>query len=296
MMRSIALLLLIAVAMTRIASAQPDRSVALEKAKAKFEKEMAKADEVMLANIDKTIAKAGKMLQEKLMYERPLFASQHLIPTSISADAYLKERTRATKELISVYQPVITDLNKAKKFEEAQAVEDVLNDTLKSARGYGLAIPDIDAHPELVFTIENKGSGMVLDTETETGRGKIVLNPKSFKSRPSQLWKLEREDKGFLIRNVKSKSYLNSPGTIAFGDMIPMASTGNFDQKKETPASYICQLTSMRHEFLIEPLNSESILLPVEKKVKGVTTIYLTQEKKESATSASQLWKLVEVR
>ena len=48
-MRSIALLLLITVVTAGIASAQPDRSVALEKAKAKFEKDMAKADEVLLA-------------------------------------------------------------------------------------------------------------------------------------------------------------------------------------------------------------------------------------------------------
>jgi hypothetical protein len=304
MIRAIVLSFFAAALMAGVVSAQPDRSAALEKAKAKFVKDMAKADESMLATIDKAIAQAtksgNKMLQEKLNYERPLFVSQHLVPTAFPTDYYLKERARATKELMTAYQPAINDLTKAKKFEEVTAVEDSLNDMLKAARGYGLAIPDIDFHPDLMFQIENKGLGLVIDTELENGRGKLVLSPKTAKSKQSQFWKLEREDKGFLIRNVKSKHYLNSPGATVSGDNTPMASIGILDRKNETPASFLFQLTSVRHEFFIESIAIESVLMPFEKKVKGVTNTYLTLDKKESTketpASPAQLWKLIEVK
>lgn len=300
MNRSFFLFLLLAVLMSGAVSAQPDRSAALDKAKAKFEKDVTKADEGMIAAIDKAIDKAmksgNKMLQEKLNYEKPLFVSQHIVPISIPADNYLRDRTKATTALTSVFQPVVSDLTKAKKFEEANAVEDLLSDTLKAGRGFGLAIPDIDAHPELVFQIEHKGTGLVIDVDQENGRGKLVLNPKIGKTKQSQFWKLEREDKGFLLKNVKSKSYSSISGIPGPGENGPMLEQKTFDRKNETPSSFIFKLSSIRHEFLIEPVEGDAILQPIDKKVKGVTTTYITMEKKDTTPSAAHLWKLIEIK
>jgi hypothetical protein len=93
---------------------------------------------------------------------------------------------------------------------------------------------------------------------------------------------------------------LNSPGATVSGDNTPMASIGILDRKNETPASFLFQLTSVRHEFFIESIAIESVLMPFEKKVKGVTNTYLTLDKKESTketpASPAQLWKLIEVK
>ncbi len=298
MNRFLALLFLAHVCISVSVAAQPDRSLQLEKAKAKFEKDIAKADETLLASMDKSLAQAtktgNKMLQEKLTYERSLFATQHIIPTVLPAEGYLRERTKATNALSGVFQPIIGELTKAKKFEEAMAVEDLLSDVLKAGRGFGLAIPDIEAHQELIFQIEHKASGLVLDTEADNGRGKLVLNPKNARTRPCQFWRLERDEKGFLIRNVKAKQYVHV-GNFA-GESGPMLATGSFDQKKETPPSYLFQLTSIRHELVIEQPAGESVLIPLEKKAKGVTVTYVSLDKKETQPSAVQIWKLIEVK
>jgi hypothetical protein len=62
------------VVLTGVISAQPDRTAEIEKAKTKFEKDIAKAEETFLANLDKAITKAqtggNKALTEKLTFER----------------------------------------------------------------------------------------------------------------------------------------------------------------------------------------------------------------------------------
>ncbi|HEV3437735.1 MAG TPA: hypothetical protein VG122_10275 [Gemmata sp.] len=299
MMRSIVLLLPFAICLTGTVVAQPDKTAVLEKAKTKFEKDMAKSDEILLAGIDKTIlqaTKAGnKATQEKLTYERPLFVTQHIMPTAFPSEGYLQQRSKATAALLAVYQPAITELTKAKKFEEAMAIEDNLNEVLKASRGYGLALPDLETHPDIMFMIENKDSGLVVDTEIDGGRGRLVLTTKVGKNKPSQSWRLEREEKGFLIRNVKSKNYFLVPGVPSATEGAILA-TGGFDRKNETPLAYLFRLNSIRREITIEPSGNELALTPTEKKVKGVTTIYVTPEKKESSTSAAQIWKFVEVK
>jgi hypothetical protein len=86
MIRSWALLLLTAVLAAGTVLAQPDKTASLDKAKEKFEKEMAKADETLVSGMDKAILQAtksgNKKLQERLSYERPLFITQHFIPTA----------------------------------------------------------------------------------------------------------------------------------------------------------------------------------------------------------------------
>jgi hypothetical protein len=306
MMRPTLLLGVLFVVMVGSASAQQDRAQILEKAKAKFEKEMAKADETLQSAIDKAIAQAtktgNKAQLEKLNYERPLFVTQHLIPTGVPTDAvsYLRERSKATTALLAAYNPAIAELTKTKKLEEANALEDTLNGILLAARGYGSAFPDIEAHPELVFMIENKATGLVVDTEIENGRGKLILTPKTGRPKAGQCWQLEREEKGFLIRNLKSKNYFQTAGIVANpeGDAVPSLSAGVFNHKNETPASVQFKLISYRRDFLIEPTANEddTVVTPYEKKVKGVTTTYLTREKKDASKASSQLWKLVEVR
>jgi hypothetical protein len=60
MIRFLVLLLLVSVSLSGVVVAQPDRTAAMEKAKAKFEKDMAKYDEALLAGMDKSIAQATK--------------------------------------------------------------------------------------------------------------------------------------------------------------------------------------------------------------------------------------------
>lgn len=300
MIRSFALIIFSAVLATGTVAAQPEKST-LERAKEKYEKEMAKADETLNASLDKALAQAtkagNKALQEKLNYERPQFANQHLIPTTVPVESYLSQRSKMTTALLKVYQPVIAELTKNKKLEEAMTLEDSLNTTLKAARGYGLPFPDFEAHPEIVFLIENKDSGLVIDTESDQGRGKLVLNAKVGRNKPSQCWRFERDEKGFLIRNVKSKSYFQTPKALdASGDDIgPLIGTGGFDQKKETPASVLFRLNSIQHEFILES-GEDLVVTPAKKQVKGVTTVYLTIDKKIMPLSATQLWKAVEIK
>src|SRR5262245_20472447 len=141
MKRIAALLLLTACWLVTPAGAQPDRMAALAKAKEKFETEISKADDALIGSLDKALTKAkssgNKALAEKVAYERDLFVNQRIIPTTVPTAAYVKQRSQATAVLLSVYRPAIQALSKAKKDEEAAALESALSDLLKAARGYG---------------------------------------------------------------------------------------------------------------------------------------------------------------
>jgi hypothetical protein len=294
MIRSIIFLLLLAFCLSGTVAAQPDRTAALEKAKAKFEKDIAKIDETLLSGIDKTIlqaTKAGnKALQEKLTYERPLFVTQHIVPTAIPCDGYLQQRTKASTALLAVYKPAINELTKAKKLSEAAALEDDLDEILKASRGYGFAFPDLEARPGLIFLIENKEYGTAIDISDGVG---LVLN-KPEKNKPSQLWQLEREEKGFVIRSVKYKHAIHvSRNSGEAGAILHNFPT---DKTKELESSFLYRMTSIRHEIVIERIEPELIVTATEKKFKGETTVYVTQEKKDDMPKATQLWKLVEAK
>jgi hypothetical protein len=300
MIRSFTVLLLLTLCWTSVIAAPQDRAAILDKAKLKFENDMARADQALTATIDKALMQAtksgNKVLLEKLNYEKPLFLTQHLTPTAIPTESYLRERSKATTALMNVFQPAIKDLTKATKFEEAMAVEDLLNETLQAARGFGLAIPDFEAHPEVVYMIENKAGSLVMDTEQDNGRGKPLLVPKTGKARPNQFWQLEREEKGFIIKNVKSKNYLYIINATYGGETGPILEQRTFDRKAETPAAFLFKLNSVRRELYFESLESGSVLQTMEKKIKGITTTYVTMDKKETAPSDKQIWKLIEVR
>ncbi|HEV3386385.1 MAG TPA: hypothetical protein VG097_16300, partial [Gemmata sp.] len=113
------------VGLTGVMAAQPDRTAEIEKAKTKFEKDIAKAEETFLANFDKAISKAqtggNKALTEKLTFEREQFAKSHIVPTALPSDTYLRQRNQAIAALQTAYKPRIADLTKAKKFDELMA-------------------------------------------------------------------------------------------------------------------------------------------------------------------------------
>ena len=82
-----------------LAGAQPDRTAVLEKAKTKFEADIAKAEEALLKDIDKALklAEAAKNKQavEKLTYERSQFVKHRLVPTTVPTTVYLKQRSQS---------------------------------------------------------------------------------------------------------------------------------------------------------------------------------------------------------
>jgi hypothetical protein len=296
MIRPIALMLLATFCLTGTVVAQPDKTAVLEKAKDKFEKDTAKATETLLANIDKSIlqaTKAGnKALKERLTFERPLFVNQRLIPTAISTETYLQQRNNATAALLKVYQPTIAELTKVKKFDEAMALEDSLSEIIKASRGYGMAFPDLEKHPTLL--IENKSSGLVIDATNKAVGGELMMTPKVGKGKPSQHWKLEREEKGFVIRNVGNGLCFDvNSGNRDAGTIV---SIWPVDRNKETFINSLFLITEIRNEIVIECAVSSLILTVAEKKFKGVANTYVTQEKKEEKPLPSQLWTLVEVK
>jgi hypothetical protein len=276
-------------------AAQPDRTAEIEKAKTKFEKDIAKAEETFLANFDKAISKAqtggNKALTEKLTFEREQFAKSHIVPTALPSDTYLRQRNQAIAALQTAYKPRIADLTKAKKFDELMATEDTLSELLTTARGYGLAFPDLETHP--IFLIENPITGLVIDT-TENGSGSLVAVPKVGKSRPAQCWRLYREEKGFIVRNVGSGNGFHVPGgSRDAGTTVVMWSV---DPTKGAGTWSLFKLTETHREVVIESTLNDLILTATERKEKGVTTTYITQEKKEAKVLPSQTWKFVELK
>jgi hypothetical protein len=300
MIRSLGLVLLCVALSSGFAQAQQVKSKT-EKAKSDFESEIKRIDGVLIKRIDDVLLKKtlDKTLQQKLNYERPLFINQHLVPTAITTDVYLLQRNKAIKTVKEVYLKTINDLKKELKKTEAEALENELNKLLKDNRGYGLAFPDLESNPSPLFQIENRDSGLVIDTEFKEGGGRLVLAPKEkdVRNKPSQCWSLEREEQGFMIRNVKSK------GTFFVGheSREPGVSlmVGAFvERRDETRPAAFYRMISIRQEVVIEATSAELILTATEKKNKGVTTVFVTQEKmdKDTSPTAAQTWKLIEVK
>ena len=191
--------------LTTSAAAQPNRTAALAKAKTKFEQDISKAEDTLIASLDKATTRAkaagNKAGAERLAYERDLFVNQRIIPTSIPTGTYIKQRRQATAVLEMVYRNAIKELTKAKKDDEAQALESALSDLVKTARGYGLALPDLALRQPLL--IENKATKLVLEPAGKRGTGEVVLGPKLGKQKPSQCWYIDRDEKGYVIINSR---------------------------------------------------------------------------------------------
>jgi hypothetical protein len=298
MLRPVVLLLLPAFLLTGAVAAQPERTAALEKAKTKFEKDIAKCEETFLAGLDKTMVKAlsknDKPLHDKLTYERDQFVKFRTVPTAYPADTYLKQRNQAINALQAAYNPVITGLTKSKKLAEAAAIEDELCELLKSSRGYGLAIPDLSTKP--IFLIENKALGLVIDTLNRTpGSEDLILTTKVVgKRKSSQCWQFEREEKGYVIRNLATERafHIFSGGSDPGERVITWTS----DPRREIEPHSLFLVTEVRREIVIER-TGDLIMTATEKKEKGVTNILVTQEKKEKdGPTPAQLWTLIEVK
>ena len=279
-----------------LVGAQPDRTAALEKARTKFEADITKAEEALLASIDKALKAAqtakNKQLTEKLTYEREQFVKQRLTPTLVPTTTYLKQRAQSVATLEAAYQSVIKELVKAKKDEDAEALDTALNNLVKTARGYGLTLPDLETRP--VFVIESKANGLVIETTNKDGSGELVLGPKVGKKKKDQCWQIDREEKGFVIRNVASGHSFNVPWGYKHAgvDMISYP----FDRMKEAPGNTLFGLTEVRREVVFSPTCSGLILTVKETKVKGVTTYLISQEKKEVPPTDKQRWIITEAK
>ena len=137
-------------------------------------------------------------------------------------------------------------------------------DLSKTARGYGLAFPDLETHP--VFLIENPITGLVIDT-TDNGSGSLVAVPKVGKSRLSQCWRLEREEKGFIVRNAASGNGFHVPA--ANGDAGTILVMWSVDRTKEVVAGSLFKLTEVHREITIETTLNGLILDCDRKEGKG---------------------------
>jgi len=277
-------------------AAQPDKTAALEKAKGKFEMDISKAEEALIASMDKALTKAqtagNKVVVEKLTYEREGFVNNRIVPTAVPAVAYLKQRRQATAALETVYQPVLKDLAKAKKEEEVETLEKELSELLKASRGYGLGIPYLESKP--VFLIENKNSGLVLETSNNAGSGELIMGAKMGKRKPAQCWQLEREEKGYVVRNVGSGQVFHVPaGNATAGTGLV---TWRADKTKETEPWSLFKITEIRRDIVISSAFNGFVLTVTETKQKGVAISYVTQEKKQEPPLATQLWTLTEAK
>jgi hypothetical protein len=295
-----ALSLLLAMAwLAAPAAAQPDRAEALAKAKAKFEQDVSKAEDALIAGMDKALAKASnKTAAEKLTYERELFVNQRIVPTLVPAGAYVKQRSQATAALEAAYLPAIRDLRKATKDEEAAALESALGDLLKAARGYGLALPDLARRPPLV--IENKATGLVLEPDSKNA-GHLALVPKQGKRRPAQCWYIDRDPKGYVFVNASTGRAICLYGSSTVnGVPVTPLSTGKIDPQKDVPERSLFQLTESGREVLISPgpkgEAGDRVLAASEKKQKGVTVHEPWPEKKGRRPAPNQLWVISEAK
>lgn len=280
-----------------LAGTQPDRTAALEKAKTKFETDIAKVEEALLKDIDKALKAAqatkNKQLTEKLTYEREQFVKHRLVPTAVPTAAYVRQRAQAIAALEAAYAPAIKELAKAKKDEEVEALETALNDLVKASRGYGLALSDLEARP--VFVIENKATGLVVEPENKDGTGNLVLGPKVGKKKPSQCWQLEREEEKYVIRNVANRWGFHvtfardNPGEL-------LIAWPPEEQAKQTNKGSLFRIGDGRREVVLGLASNELALTATEKKQKGVTIYYVTQEKKEEKPTDKQRWVLTEAK
>ena len=277
------------------AGAQPDRTAALEKARTRFEADITKAEEALVTSIDRALKSAqtakDRQAVEKLTYEREQFVKQRLVPTTVPTAAYLKQRAQSIAAIEAAYAPVLKELVKAKKDEDVAALETALNDLVKTTRGYGLALPELEGRSVL---IESKANGLVIETEHKDGTGSLVLGPKVGKKKPSQCWIIEREEKGCVIRNVASGHTFNVPtGTGAPG--VGLVSWP-LDRTKVPPPNTLFVITEIRREVVISIPFDGLTLTANEMKVKGVTTGTAIQEKKEEPLPAKQRWVFTEAK
>jgi hypothetical protein len=301
MKRLVALsLLLFVITLTAPARAQPDRTEALAKAKTKFEQDVSKAEDALIASIDKGLKSAAnnKQLSEKLAYERELFVNHRIIPTVVANGTYIKQRTQAITALEMVYRPAIKELNKAKKEGEAEALEAALSDLVKTARGYGLAIPDLGLRPPLL--IENKATGQVIEPSGKEGTGHLVLGTKIGKRKPTQCWYLDRDEKGFTLTNAQTGKALHVFNQFSGDPPVQLLSTIKIDPLKEVPDRSLFKLTETRREVVLSTLLKGTmngyVFSTAEKKQKGITVYDLTIEKKETSPTPNQLWIITEAK
>jgi hypothetical protein len=313
MIRLIVLILPIALGLSGTLHAQTDKSEALDKAKERFKKEIARIEGEFLKNIDKIILnpKANKALVDKLTYERPLFVTDHLVPKGDASDifikqrlAYLQDRVKATKTLLDVFNPTIEHLKSKNvlKIAEAEALEDTLDELLKESRGYGLAFGrDLEANPGAMFIIENKEVQRVGDKEVLRviditdihGGPELVMMPKA--GLQSQYWRFEREEKGFTIKNLKNNGSFNVPWSTK--DIGAIMATFKLNESRiETPLNSLFKITSVRREVTIESICNELMLSMKVQMNKGVSTTFVVQDLKDKKIAPSFLWKLIEVK
>jgi hypothetical protein len=140
--------------------------------------------------------------------------------------------------------------------------------------------------------IENKANGMVVETTNKDGSGELALAQKVGKK--EQCWLIEREEKGFVIRNVASGYSFNVPHGHRHAGVTMISYP--FDRTKEATPNTRFQLTEFRREVVFSPTCSGLILTANETKIKGVTTYSITQEKKEEPPPDKQRWVLTEAR
>jgi hypothetical protein len=285
---------LVTVWLTGSAEAEPDRTEALAKAKEKFEADISKGEDALVASIDKALkgATKNKTLTEKLTYEREQFLTQRLVPTAVPTTTYLQKRTQAIAALEAAYNPAIKELDKVKKFAEAEALENVLNDAVKAARGYGLAIPAIEGQ-NTVF-IENKATGQVIELGVRDSRTQPVLEPKASRIKPTQCWTIERDERGFVLQGKSGKE------SLVIGAYSSLFLAARDSSSGELPEWVPFKFTEVRRSVVIGPSSKKwstgSVLTVTEQKVKGVTTYELTLEKQESPPTPNQLWVITQVK
>jgi hypothetical protein len=193
------------------------------------------------------------------------------------------------------YQPAINELTKVKKFSEAMVLEDEVSDLLKTSRGYGFAfpaLPDLESNAKPLFQIENKKTGLILDGTSVDGQPVFV--PKMGKNKPSQCWLIERDEKGFSIRNVANKKFFHLP--FAKSDLGAVICLNGTHPLKEPDSRSFFRISEVHREIMIGPAVNDLVLTLTEKTERGVTTVSLTQEKKEEMPLPTQLWTLTEVK
>jgi hypothetical protein len=297
MSRARALLFLLpAVWLAAPAAAQPDRTAALEKARTKFEADISKSEEALVASIDKALKAAqtakDRTLADKLTYERDVFVKHRITPTAVpQAATYVKQRASSVTALEAAYRPAIKELIKAKKDEEADALETALNNMVKSARGYGLALPDLEGR---AFLIEHTPSGLVIETAYKGGRGELVLGPKVGKTKKDQCWLIEREEKGFVVRNVASGRVFHAWNMNAIaGQNLGVAV---LERTSETPRASLFTFAEDQRDVVFSIVSNGLVLTAIEKKQKGVTNYGIVQAKKETPAPPSQRWTIVEAK
>jgi hypothetical protein len=277
------------------AGAQPDRAEALAKAKARFEADIPKAEDALVASMDKALKAApDKAAAEKLTYEREQFAGKRVVPTSVSAAAYLKQRAQAVAALEAVYLPAIKELTGAKKDDEAAALEGALGDLLKAARGYGLAFPDLESRPTVL--IVNKGTGLVLDPANKDGRHPLVLTPKKAANKAGQGWQPERGEKGYVFRHDSHALYANR------GGLEVIRINPKRELSEDTAAKTQFYLTEVRRDVVISARSDragdprELVFVVVEGKGKDGPVYDVSLERKGVPPAPNQLWTLVEIK